>query len=94
MRIRNLNPDTEIGASAWLVDTGKHRLLLDAGTHPKREGRAALPLYGQVGTTEVDRPEQVREAVRDASREERAQVLLLVRRDGKERFVAVPFHRG
>jgi Cft2 family RNA processing exonuclease len=54
MQIRNLNPDTGIGASAWLVTLAGHRLLLDAGTHPKWEGRAALPLYDRVGTPDVD----------------------------------------
>ncbi len=54
MRITNLNPDTAIGASAWLVELDGHRLLLDAGTHPKREGRASLPLYGLVRDQEVD----------------------------------------
>src|ERR1044071_741958 len=54
MRITNLNPDTEIGASAWFVDIESHKLLLDAGTHPKREGRDSLPLYDLVGHEEVD----------------------------------------
>jgi len=54
MRIQNLNPDKDIGASAWLVTLGGHRLLLDAGVHPKREGRAGLPLYGKAGPGEVD----------------------------------------
>jgi Cft2 family RNA processing exonuclease len=54
MRITNLNPDTEIGASAWLVEIDGHGLLMDAGTHPKREGRDSLPLYGTVRDTEVD----------------------------------------
>ncbi|MDB6122470.1 MAG: Cft2 family processing exonuclease [Pedosphaera sp.] len=54
MRIVNLNPDHDIGASAWFVDVEGHRLLMDAGTHPKREGRASLPLYDLVGKEEVD----------------------------------------
>src|SRR5882762_2446576 len=54
MKIVNLNPDTDIGASAWLVDLDGNRLLMDAGTHPKREGRASLPLYGLVAQEEVD----------------------------------------
>jgi Cft2 family RNA processing exonuclease len=54
MRITNLNPDTAIGASAWLVEIDKHRLLLDAGTHPKREGRAALPRYALIAREEID----------------------------------------
>ena len=54
MRVTNLNPDTGIGASAWLVELDGHRLLLDAGAHPKREGRAGLPLYPLVKDLEVD----------------------------------------
>lgn len=54
MRIVNLNPAADIGASAWFVDMEKHRLLLDAGTHPKREGREGLPSYGLVKKEELD----------------------------------------
>jgi Cft2 family RNA processing exonuclease len=54
MRITNLNPDTDIGASAWLVEIDGHSLLMDAGTHPKREGRDSLPLYGVIRDKEVD----------------------------------------
>ena len=44
MRVTNLTPADTIGASAWVVETGGHSILLDAGTHPGQEGRAALPL--------------------------------------------------
>jgi Cft2 family RNA processing exonuclease len=54
MRITNLNPDTDIGASGWLVEIDGHGLLMDAGTHPKREGRDSLPLYGAIRDKEVD----------------------------------------
>jgi Cft2 family RNA processing exonuclease len=54
MHITNLNPDTDIGASGWLVEIDDHRILLDAGMHPKREGRAALPMFNKAGTTDVD----------------------------------------
>lgn len=54
MRIRNLNPGTDVGASAWWVTLDHHALLLDAGTHPKRDGRASLPLYARVGDQEPD----------------------------------------
>jgi Cft2 family RNA processing exonuclease len=54
MRIINLNPDTDIGASAWFVDIEGHCLLLDSGMHPKREGRAGLPLFGVVKDQDVD----------------------------------------
>jgi Cft2 family RNA processing exonuclease len=54
VNITNLNPDTDIGASGWLVDMGEHRILLDAGMHPKREGRDALARFGKAGTHDVD----------------------------------------
>src|SRR3954453_17451895 len=54
MRIINLNQDTAIGASSWFVDMNGNRLLMDAGTHPKLEGRASLPLYKLVANEEVD----------------------------------------
>lgn len=54
MRIQNLNPDTGIGASAWLLEIDRHRLLMDAGTHPKREGFASLPLYRLAAGQDVD----------------------------------------
>jgi len=54
MRIVNLNPDSDIGASSWLVELEGSRILLDAGMHPKREGRAGLPLFKAVQAEEVD----------------------------------------
>lgn len=54
MRVANLNPDTDIGASSWFVDIEGQCLLLDAGMHPKREGRAGLPLFGAVQNEPVD----------------------------------------
>lgn len=54
MNITNWNPDTNIGASAWLVELGEHRILLDAGMHPKREGREGLPLFSKAQVGELD----------------------------------------
>lgn len=54
MQITNLNPDTDIGASAWFVELEGHRLLMDAGVHPKREGRSSLPLYHLVEKEDLD----------------------------------------
>lgn len=54
MRIVNLNPAPDIGASGWFVEMDGHRLLMDAGTHPKLEGRESLPLYRLVAKEEVD----------------------------------------
>ncbi len=41
MRITNLNPDSEIGASAWLVEVDGRRLLMDAACIPS--AKAAMP---------------------------------------------------
>src|ERR1035438_722347 len=54
VNIINLNPDTDIGASAWLVEIDNHRILLDAGMHPKRDGRDGLPLFAKAGNNDVD----------------------------------------
>ena len=54
MRIVNLNPGRDIGASAWFVEMEGNRLLLDAGTHPKREGMESLPLYDLVQDEPLD----------------------------------------
>jgi Cft2 family RNA processing exonuclease len=54
LKITNLNPDTAIGATSWFVDFEGHRLLLDAGIHPRREGRESLPLFDLIKDQEVD----------------------------------------
>ncbi len=54
MRIINLNPDSAIGASSWFLEIDGHRLLMDAGTHPKREGHDSLPLYKIIAKEEID----------------------------------------
>jgi Cft2 family RNA processing exonuclease len=54
MRIINLNPATDIGASAWFVEIDNCRLLMDAGVHPKVEGRGGLPLFSAIANEEVD----------------------------------------
>jgi Cft2 family RNA processing exonuclease len=54
MRITNLNPDTAIGASGWCLELDGHRLLMDAGVHPKREGREGLPLFDRIKNEELD----------------------------------------
>lgn len=54
VRIINLNPHRDIGASAWFVEIEGHRLLMDAGTHPKYEGLASLPLYKVIKKEDLD----------------------------------------
>jgi len=54
MRIANLNPQTDIGASAWFVNFEGHGLLMDSGMHPKYEGRDGLPLFKSIQNEDVD----------------------------------------
>jgi Cft2 family RNA processing exonuclease len=55
MRITNLNPVYgDIGASAWLLNLQDNRLLLDAGTHPKRHALDSLPLYDRIKKEDLD----------------------------------------
>ena len=54
MRITNINPDTDIGASAWFVNFEGQGLLLDSGMHPKLEGRASQPLFKAIQDQEVE----------------------------------------
>ena len=54
MRLTNLNPGDDIGASAWLVEMDGRCLLLDSGMHPRHEGHAALPLFDTVAERDVE----------------------------------------
>jgi Cft2 family RNA processing exonuclease len=54
MLIVNLNPDTNIGASAWYLNLEGHGLLMDSGMHPKREGRAGVPVFRHIRNEDVD----------------------------------------
>jgi Cft2 family RNA processing exonuclease len=54
MKIINLNPASDIGATSWFVELEGHRLLMDAGIHPKREGLESLPLFSLIKKEDVD----------------------------------------
>ncbi|MGE9270460.1 MAG: MBL fold metallo-hydrolase, partial [Verrucomicrobiales bacterium] len=54
MRFRSLCPAPEIGANSYLLDTGKSRIVLDAGMHPKEEGLAALPRFNELEEGSID----------------------------------------
>ncbi len=54
VRITNLNPDSEIGASAWHLEIDGYRLLMDAGTHPKRDGMEGVPLFDKITDKPLD----------------------------------------
>lgn len=46
MRFRNLTRRREIGANSYLLECGKHRIVLDSGMHPKGVGFDAMPDFG------------------------------------------------
>ncbi len=50
----NLTREIGIGANSYLLDFGSHRVLLDAGMHPKREGELATPLLHELDRFPVD----------------------------------------
>ncbi|MDB6054637.1 MAG: Cft2 family processing exonuclease [Verrucomicrobiales bacterium] len=54
MKIINLNPGDEIGASAWFLELEGNRLLMDAGIHPKREGKEGMPLFDLIAKEDLD----------------------------------------
>lgn len=54
MRFRNLTRRREIGANSYLLETGKHRIVLDAGMHPKAVGFEALPDFGPLPHASAD----------------------------------------
>ena len=51
-------------------------------------------IISRVGKTKVTKPDEVVSAVRRAADEEHKTVLLLIKRDGMSRFVAVPLERA
>ncbi|MBL6765747.1 MAG: MBL fold metallo-hydrolase [Verrucomicrobiae bacterium] len=54
MRLINLNCDSDIGASAWCVGVDGRNLLMDAGTHPKRDGKESMPLLREIRGETID----------------------------------------
>src|SRR5258706_555370 len=43
MRLSALGGASEIGANCFLLESGRSRFLLDAGTHPRKMGNDSLP---------------------------------------------------
>jgi len=64
------------------------------GSPAEREGLRPGDLIVRVGNGEVSTPAQVTSAMETAVNAKRDRVLMLISRNGNERFVAVPFKRG
>jgi Cft2 family RNA processing exonuclease len=54
MLFRSLCRHAEIGANSYLIDTGKARVVLDAGLHPKHDGLEGLPRYDLLEKGSID----------------------------------------
>jgi len=99
--------DARLGITlSQLDDAERDRLGLDAeaggvliadvsaGSPAARTGLRPGDVILRIGRDPVSRPQQVTDAVKAAAHGERESVVMLVRRNGNERFVAVPFARG
>ena len=54
MLFRSLCRSAEIGANSYLLDTGKARVVLDAGLHPKHDGLEGVPRYDLLEDGSID----------------------------------------
>jgi serine protease Do len=77
--------DDEVGV--LIVDVAQNS---PAAKHGLKPG----DIIARIGQTDVTKPEEVVNAVKRAAEDERKSVLLLIKRDGVSRFVAVPFERA
>ena len=50
----NLSAGREIGSNSYVLQFGSSKVLLDAGTHPKRDGLATLPKFSKLNYDELD----------------------------------------
>ena len=50
----NMTGAAEIGANSYLLDMDGVRIVLDAGMHPKKDGRDAMPDYSLIGAADPD----------------------------------------
>lgn len=88
--------DADIRAQLGLSEGASGVLITEVvkGSPAEREGLRAGDLILRVGNDAVSTPEQVSGAMHEAKQSKRERVLMLISRDGNERFVAVPFERG
>jgi len=51
---KSLTRQTEIGANCYLLKIGNKRILIDAGMHPKEEGKKSLPDFSSIYEHDLD----------------------------------------
>src|SRR6266487_1933737 len=54
LKFTNLTRRTEIGANSYYLEIAGHRLVIDAGMHPKNMGEDALPNFKLIGDGPLD----------------------------------------
>ncbi len=54
MTFKTLTRRREIGANSYLLETERHRFIIDSGMHPKESGLNALPDFNQVPRDKLD----------------------------------------
>ena len=54
MKLTDLNRDGGIGANSLLIELGEFTFVIDAGLHPKRTGREALPDFRSLADRHLD----------------------------------------
>jgi len=54
IKFQSLARNVEIGANSYLLTVGETRILLDAGMHPKQEGKNALPEMESIDYDSID----------------------------------------
>jgi serine protease Do len=59
-----------------------------------RHGLQRGDIISRIGQTTVTKPDEVVTAVKQAAKEKHKTVLLLIKRDGMSRFVAVPLEQA
>lgn len=71
-------------------------LIVDVASHSPaaKKGLKRGDIIERIGQTKVTKPDEVVSEVKRAAKEERKTVLLLIKRDGVSRFVAVPLEKA
>lgn len=54
MKITDLNAENDIGSNCLYLEIGPFRVLIDCGVHPKKSGKAALPVLDRIPDKTLD----------------------------------------
>jgi serine protease Do len=94
LSLSTLTPDTRESFDLGSDATGVLVTDVAPGSPAAEKGLRPGDVIVEANRESVSEPREVSEAVRDAAENDEGSVLLLVRRDGQDRFVALPVARG